>query len=297
MGTAANYANGLAIVGTGGLILSVDIPLIRLSESDIWTTLFVRGVLTFTVALTVFILDRTFFPRGQKLLPGRAGLAATSLFALSACTFVYAVFHTSAGNVVFLLAFNPIFSALLSWRFGGERPRAHTFYVMPVMLIGVALIVGSGFASGNWEGDLSALLTAFLTAAGLTVARMSRADMRYASAIGTLLPALVATPIIVETGLHSESIGWLILNGGVIIPVAMICLALGPMFVPAPVASMAYLIETVLAPLWIWWIFAERPTNVALIGGFIVIGALVIHSLIDLATVRRERHLGNVRRV
>ena len=40
-------------------------------------------------------------------------------------------------------------------------------------------------------------------------------------------------------------------------------------------------LETVLAPIWVWLVFAERPSDYALLGGALVLGTLVIHTLID----------------
>jgi drug/metabolite transporter (DMT)-like permease len=37
------------------------------------------------------------------------------------------------------------------------------------------------------------------------------------------------------------------------------------------------LLETILGPIWVWLGLGERPTDLALIGGMIVIGALLIN--------------------
>ena len=52
---------------------------------------------------------------------------------------------------------------------------------------------------------------------------------------------------------------------------------------------MFYLLETVLAPVWVWLIFSEAPSRNSLIGGTILIVALVAHSLWQLAEGRRRR--------
>ena len=287
--SAQSYGQGLAIVGIGGLVLSFDIPLIRMSESAFWTVLAVRGLLTGLAVLLIWQVDRIRNPRGQKLIAGWTGLLIVAIFSMAATTFVFAVFNTSAANVVFILAFNPMFAAILSWWLIGERPPLATVLAIPATLFGVLLIIGAGFETGNWTGDLSALATAFLIALALTLSRRSRTDMRYTAALGGLLPAIIALPFVAGEGLHSEAIIWLILNGGVLIPVAMICLAIGPMFVPAPVVSMAFLIETVLAPVWVWLIFGERPVDLAMAGGGVVIATLVAHSVAELRRVRGQR--------
>lgn len=286
---SSSYAQGLAVVGFGGFVLSFDIPLIRLSESAFWTVLLVRGVLTCLAAVLIWRIDRLLFPSSRKLIAGRAGLIVTGIYSLAAATFVFSVFNTSAGNVVFILAFNPMFSALLCWRMVGERPSTATLLAIPATLFGVLLIIGAGFETGNWMGDLAALATAFLIALAITLARRSRTDMRYAAALGAFLPALIAVPFVAVEGIHSEAIGWLALNGAMIVPIALICLALGPMFVPAPIVSIAYLVETVLAPVWVWMVFSERPTDLALAGGIVVVGTLVVHSLAELGRARRSR--------
>ncbi|MCB8837522.1 DMT family transporter [Aurantimonas sp. VKM B-3413] len=286
--TPPTSAQGLSIVGFGGLVLSVDVPLIRLSESGFWTVLLIRGLLTFLVAVAVWWVDGKVTQRRRKLIAGRSGLVVTALYALAATTFIVAVFHTSAANVVFILAFNPMFAAILSWLIAGEKPSTATLLAIPATLAGVFLIIGAGLTTGHWYGDIAALATAFLIALAITIARRSRTDMRYASALGAVVPAVFAIPFVAGEGLQSDAIVWLVLDGGLVLPLATICLALGPMLVPAPAVSMAYLLETVLAPLWIWLIFGERPLDLALAGGAIVVVTLLAHSAAELTRIRRS---------
>ena len=52
---------------------------------------------------------------------------------------------------------------------------------------------------------------------------------------------------------------------------------------------MFYLLETVLAPIWVWLIFSEAPTAASLVGGLILVVALVAHSLWQIRDGRRRR--------
>jgi hypothetical protein len=81
--------------------------------------------------------------------------------------------------------------------------------------------------------------------------------------------------------------GWLALNGLIVIPVAFWCLATGPKYISGPEVAMFYLLETILAPVWMWLIFSEAPTRLGLIGGAIIVTALVAHSLWQLSAHRR----------
>jgi drug/metabolite transporter (DMT)-like permease len=66
-------------------------------------------------------------------------------------------------------------------------------------------------------------------------------------------------------------------------------LATGPKSIRAPVVGMFYLLETVLAPIWVWMIFAETPTGSALAGGAILILTLIGHSVWQLSAAGRSR--------
>ena len=73
--------------------------------------------------------------------------------------------------------------------------------------------------------------------------------------------------------------GWIVFDGLIMIPLAFFCLATGPRYLSAPEVGMFYLLETILAPLWIWIVFLEVPTPQTLVGGAVLILALVGHSV------------------
>ncbi|MER0238166.1 DMT family transporter [Fulvimarina sp. MAC8] len=273
---------GLMIVAIGGLILSFDIPLIRLSESTYWSVLLLRGFLISGAAIAYWAFRRFALRHSTKLIDGWKGLLVTCLYAIGVTSFLVAVFNTTAANTVFILAFNPVFAALFGWLIVGEKPSRVTLTVIPATILGVGLIMGSGFQSDNWIGDLAALNAAFFIAMGLVVSRHSRRDMRYASALGSIVPALVAIPFVMGEGFQSEAPLWLVLNGAVVVPIALICLAAGPMFIAAPLAALGYLLETVFAPVWVWMIFGEEPTSLALLGGALILGALTVQAADEL---------------
>ena len=77
---------------------------------------------------------------------------------------------------------------------------------------------------------------------------------------------------------------WLILLGSglVILPIAFGLIALGPRRLSAPETGLLMLLETILGPLWVWWLLEEQPNGEALIGGAIVIGVLVANAVLGL---------------
>lgn len=294
--SAANHAKGLLLAAVGGLVLTVDIPLIRLAAGDHWPILLVRSAATVAAALTVWLIWRAFSENAPPLVPGRRGLAVAALYALAALAFMTAVYNTSTANLVFILAFNSMFAAFLSWLFLKERPQPVTLVAMALMLVGVLVIVGGGIGAGHFLGDAMALASAFLLASAITITRGAGRDMGFTALIAIALPCLVAAFMTARTGYRIEAPWWILLNGAVVMPVAFFCLSNAPKYIAGAEVAMFYLLETVLAPVWVWMIFDEVPSRATLIGGTILVVTLMAHSLWQLHAGRRRRRAAGVLR-
>jgi drug/metabolite transporter, DME family len=57
-----------------------------------------------------------------------------------------------------------------------------------------------------------------------------------------------------------------------------VLLTIGARLIPAAQVGLITLLETVLGPLWVWLAIDERPSTQTLVGGAIVIGAIVIQT-------------------
>jgi drug/metabolite transporter (DMT)-like permease len=272
------HTKGVIITFLGGLALSFDIPVLRLADGNVWTMLFLRSILTVAVACVVLIAFRVIRGRVPQLVPGWPGIAVALLYSAGTVFFMLSVFNTTSANVAFILAFNPMFAALLSWFFMGETPRRATFIAMAAMTIGVLIIVADGLESGHVWGDLSAAASALAIAAALTISRATRRDFGFTPIVAAVLPAIIGGLMVSKVGFVVNSPFWIIFNGLLLTPFAFWALAIGPKYLSAAETGMFYLLETVLAPIWVWLIFTEEPPVATLIGGAIILVALVWHS-------------------
>jgi drug/metabolite transporter (DMT)-like permease len=279
------HTKGVIITFLGGLALSFDIPVLRLADGNVWTMLFLRSILTVAVALVVLVVVRLIKGHMPQLVPGWPGIAVAMLYAAGTIFFMLSVFNTTSANVAFILAFNPMFGALLSWIFLGEKPRRATFVAMAVMTVGVLIIVANGLESGHLWGDLSAAASALAIAGALTVSRASRRDFGFTPIVAAILPAIIGGLMVSKVGYVVNEPFWIIFNGLLLTPFAFWALAIGPKYLSAAETGMFYLLETVLAPVWVWLVFSEEPPVATLIGGAIILIALVWHST---HTMRRE---------
>jgi len=67
--TNTNHAKGLLITGIGGLALTIDIPLLKLSGGEAWSVLLMRTGTTFLSALVIWAVWRLITPSAPKLVP------------------------------------------------------------------------------------------------------------------------------------------------------------------------------------------------------------------------------------
>lgn len=285
----ADHSKGLLLTAIGGLALTVDIPLIKLANGDVWSILFLRASSTLLAAIVIWLVWRAVARNAPPLVPGRAGLAVAALYGITSVCFMAAVFHTSTANLVFIVAFSTVFATALSWIFLKERPKPPTLAAMAVMIVAIGIIVQDGLSSGGWFGDLLALGAALSIAAAIVISRASGRDMGFTPLVAVVIPLLIGGAVVAQNGLNVEAPFWIVLDGLVIIPVAFFLLATGPKYISGPEVAMFYLLETVLAPIWVWLIFSETPTSQSLMGGLILISALLAHSLWQLHQGRKRR--------
>ena len=109
-----------------------------------------------------------------------------------------------------------------------------------------------------------------------------------AAALSGLTSAAVALALGAPAALVPEAWPAMLAMGLLVLPIATSLITLGPRFLPAPEVSLLMLLETVLGPLWVWLVLGEEPGRLALIGGAIVVGTLILHALAGLRAAKRS---------
>ena len=277
--SAENHRMGLTAAFAGGLLLSIDVPILRMAATDAWTMIFIRGVFSFFALWLFWLVFRRGKGENTPFVNGYTSVLLACLTAVASILFLNAIQLTTVANVVFILAFNPMFAALLSWLVLGERTPLVTILAIVASFAGVLIIVWDSVVAGNPIGDLMAVGFSLLLACSLVIARRSGTDQSMSPAVGTLLAAVGVMWFAQPGTLQVESWGWLALNGLIVMPAASACMMLGPRYVSAPIVAMFFLLETVLTPVWMWLIFNEVPRTASLIGGVIIFVALLAHSV------------------
>ena len=273
---------GLLLSVAGVVVLSPDALVIRLVDESQWTILFWRSGLT-AIALTLLI---GYLARGDVWAwfwaVGRIGIVIGAFHCLGSIMFVTSITHTSTANTLVIISSGPLFAALLSKVFLGERIDTRTWVAIVVVVVAVAIVFSGSLGSGSVGGDAAALGGALSLAAVFTAIRAARAvSMIPAIVLGTALTATVAFLLGAEVP-SGPGAGLLFIQGGLMMPAAAALLATAPRHLPAPEVTLIARLEMVLAPLWVWLVLGEAPTVTAAIGGAVILATLAVHSYLSL---------------
>ncbi len=269
---------GITLALLGGLLISIDIPVIRLSDSDPWFYMVARGFGLASVLGLAVKFGSKFTDTPKNPFNDRDFVEIGILYGIASIFFTLSVFNTSTSNLVFILAFNPMLAAIFAWWLIGERPTFVTWIAILATMIGVIIIVSDGVETGNWFGDLTSLLAAIVLAYSLVRTRQSGKDLSLSGSVGGMITALFALPLALMYSSFPGEPQWVLLNVLFLVPLSGFTLTLAPRYIPAPQVAIFFLLETVLAPIWVWLIFDDIPTDKTLIGGLIVLLAIAGHS-------------------
>ena len=228
---------------------------------------------------------------------GVAGVGFASCVAVASGSFMVALNHASVAQVLFIQAIAPVLAALLGRAVLGERLSARTVIAMAVALLGVGIMVGSP-GGGSALGDGLSVLMAFAFAGAIVIARYRRdVSMAPAVCLAQLMLLVVAAPFALAGGisLGVSDVLWLALLGAGQIGLGLILLTIGARLIPAAQVALISLLEVVLGPLWVWLAVDERPSAATIVGGAIVVAAVVLQAResatsrdVDTATARAE---------
>jgi drug/metabolite transporter (DMT)-like permease len=240
----------------------------------------VAGRAVFSVAglfAYVAIAERGHVIRAFRAI-GRGGIAVAVLMAISSGSFIIALNYASVANVLFMIALGPVLAAALG-TFAGERVPGRTWLAMAIALSGVALMVG-GPGRPSALGTALGLLCAVSFAGAIVITRHLRElSMAPATCLSQVIVLVVAAPFAHPSELDGKDVALLAGLGIGQIGLGLILFTIGARLIPAAEVALITLLEIVLGPLWVWIAQGEKPSAATLVGGAIVLGALVFQAV------------------
>lgn len=283
MHQAAEHRLGVALVAAAAVAWSLAGFFTRLIPLDAWTILFWRGIFGgFFISLYVIA-----HYRGRTLAVTRAmgwpGLLITCLSTLGMTSFIPALKLTSVANVAIIGATGPFVAAVIAWLWLRERVSALTLGGSMLAFAGVALTVaGAGGGTNSLSGDILAfVMTSAIAAMTVALRRYRGVPMLPTACLSNLLGSVISLAFTAPLAVGTVDLGNLALFGLVQMSLGLTFFTIGSRLIPAAEAALITVLETPLAPLWVWLAFGERVSSHALIGGGVVMIAVIGHVLLQ----------------
>jgi drug/metabolite transporter (DMT)-like permease len=286
-GAQSQHRPGIALVVAGAVAFSTAPFFTRLLPYDSWTILFWRGLFGGSLIAVIMVLLQ-----GRAGLRDLIGMSASgwlvSLYStLGMIAFIPSLQLTSVSNVAIIIATGPFLAAALAWIWLGEIPRRRTMLASVVALCGVAIIVGNARIGSDLLGvALACFMALAIAAMTVMVRRHKETSMVAAAAISNFLTSVVSLPF--AHGIASVTVGDLFILamfGFFQVALGLTLFFLGSRLLPSSQAALISTLETPLMPFWIWLAFSEVPAFRVLLGGALVMGAVIA----DIVGDSRER--------
>ncbi len=221
---------------------------------------------------------------------GIGGLGVAVCFGTASLSFVIALQHTSVAIILFLQSASPLIAGVLAWLWLGERMTWIKAAAMLLALVGVGITVSDQETNGDFLGiALSVVIMIAFALATVLVRRFSHVRMTPATCLSAFWLVAVGGTMGSPASVDGADLTLLFLFGACQLGIGFILFTNGARLIPAGEAILLSLLESILAPIWVWvWpTLQEYPGDRAMIGGALVIAAVIWNTLSEAGQSKR----------
>ena len=269
------YAIAAAVVfsSAGYLVRHIHLPA--------WDVSFWRSAfLVITLAPVLVLYHRRYLADARHA--GLALVASAAALAGSFVSFILALGLAPVANVLIMFGATPFVTAIAARLFLGEPLHRHTIFAMLAATAGLALSVAGSLQAGAIAGMALAFVVVICMSINYVVVRHRRdVDMVPSIWLAGVISGLVAWPFAQPSNLPVAELPWILalspgqLCGGLLLYMAAL------KRIPAGRAALLGLLELVLWPIWVWLLAGEKPDDLTLLGGAVVIAAAAANVWLD----------------
>ena len=273
LGMACAIAAAATFSTAGVIVRRVDLPA--------WDISFWRSALVVVAILPLLVWQRRRLWIDVRNA-GSALLLSAVLLAGSIVAFILALGLAPVANVLIMFGATPFITALGARIFLGEPLHRHTLLAMVVAVVGLVLSVAGSLQAGALLGMAVSAIVVLCMSGNYVVVRHRRdIGMTPSIWLAGLIAALVTLPFAHPGNVMWSQVPWLLVLGPGQLAGGLLLYMASLKRIPAGRAALLGLLELVLGPIWVWLFDGERPGNLTLLGGAIVIGAAAVNVWLD----------------
>ena len=262
---------GAFCLSFGGLIVK------SFEGATLWQILFWRQFF-FVILVSIFLLltykKKIFIALYESGLPGFFG---GIILGCGFSAYVFAMYKTTVANTNFIIQTQAIFLAIFGYLFLRERISKLTLVSIILAITGIILMVGNSLSPGQLSGNLVAFIMPISFAILIIIVRKyPKVDMiplqLFAGIVAMLIGYFVSTKINIST----NDILLAFIAGFFQVGLGFIFITIGAKKTLSATVGILMMTEAVFGPFWAWMFLKETPQLIALIGGSIIIIAVLV---------------------
>ena len=244
---------------------------------------FIAGGRSFISGLVVFAYMKAC---NMKVQFNRQSIpAGVSLCGCVTC-FVFANKMTTAANAIVLQYVSPAVVLIISALFLGQKLRKMEIGVVALTFFGIMFFFVDELDMGSMAGNFVAIASG--TCMGAMFIFNAKIDDMAVKMSGILfahlMTAVIGLPMGIASGhlnLDTRAVIFLILLGVVQLGIPYIIFGKASSLISPLACSLISMVEPLLNPVWVALFYGEIPGFFALVGGVIVLGAVVFYNIWD----------------
>ena len=277
--TPATHRLGIIYLTVASVAWSTAGVFARYATTDLATTMFWRSLFAFLGVLAVLLLFQGVGGLASFRRLGWPGLLVALCGGTAAFVTVPALQLTSVAHVVVIYATAPFLAGGIAWAIFGQRPSRADVLASLAALVGAVTMIGLGTEGGLW-GDVLALVLALTMSGVMVLFRQYPQVPSLPTAVLAFGLASVASLFLLQDyGIPVAALPFLAAFGLVNSALGTAFFLLGSRLLRPVETALLGALETPLAPLWVWLLLGETPGNATVVGGGIVMAAVVWHTL------------------
>ena len=294
MRTAAEHRKGIVLMLGATLCWATAGVLVRNMEvTDGWKITFWRSFF-----MTVFMLLVLAYRHGSSGIwqriraMGWPGVVSGLLFAWMMISFILALSLTTVANTLVVGSISPFVAALCGYLFLGEKVAPRTWLAMIAAIGGIVVMFFDALQGGGWAGNLIALCIPIGFGANVVILRKHRAsiDMIPAVLLAGIFSTLIALPFALPLPVSAADLGLISVMGVLQLAIGLLLMMAAVPYLASAEIGLLSILEIVFGSLSVWIFIGERPSDTALIGGGMVLAALVVN---EIAALRQPLAAGS----
>ena len=269
---------GPLLVFLGAVSLSFGGLIVKSFEgASLWQILFWRSIF-FSITILLFLLityKKKLF--NSFYLSGFPGFIAGVILSLGFCGYVVAMYSTTVANTNFIISLQILFLAIFGYFFLKEKISLITLFSIILALAGVLIMVGNSLTPGELTGNLAAFSMPITFAVLIIIVRKYPSiDMVPAQFVAGICCCFIGYFLSNKIMISYHDIFLGFLAGFFQIGFGFIFITIGARTTPSAMVGIIMLSESVLGPIWAFLFVSERPSLFGLIGGVIILFAVLI---------------------